>query len=50
MEFLISVITGVISIASIIAAITPSPKDNEWLEKAIKFINLLAVNIGHAKK
>ncbi len=50
MEFLISVITGVISIASIIAAITPSPKDNQWLEKVMKFINLLAVNVGNAKK
>ncbi len=50
MEHLISIITAIISICSIIAAVTPTQKDNIWLEKAMKFINLLAVNIGHAKK
>jgi len=48
MEHIIDTITAIIAIASIIAAVTPSPKDNEWLEKAMKFVNLLAVNVGSA--
>ncbi len=50
MEYIISIVTAVISICSIIAAVTPTQKDNIWLEKAMKFINLLAVNVGNAKK
>ena len=49
MEHIIDIITAIIAIASIIAAVTPTPKDNEWLEKAMKFVNMLAVNVGNAK-
>tara|TARA_R100001463_G_scaffold37642_1_gene80833 strand:+ start:170 stop:328 length:159 start_codon:yes stop_codon:yes gene_type:complete len=48
MEHIIDIITAIIAIASIIAAVTPTPKDNVWLEKAMKFVNLLAVNVGNA--
>lgn len=48
MEHIIDIITAIISIASIVAAVTPTPKDNVWLEKAMKFVNLLAVNVGKA--
>ena len=48
MEHIIDIITAIISICSIIAAVTPTPKDNVWLEKAMKFVNLLAVNVGNA--
>ena len=47
MEHIIDIITAIISICSIIAAVTPTPKDNEWLEKAMKFVNLLAVNVDY---
>jgi hypothetical protein len=40
----------VISICSIIAAVTPTPKDDEWLSKLYRFIDIMAINIGHAKK
>ena len=49
MDHIIQVITGIISIASIIAAVTPSQIDNVWLEKALQFIPLLAINVGNAK-
>jgi len=40
----------VISICSIIAAVTPTPKDDEWLSKLYRFIDIMAVNVGHAKQ
>ena len=49
MEQIIDIATAIIAIASIIAAVTPTPKDNVWLEKAMKFINILAVNVANAK-
>lgn len=39
----------VISICSIIAALTPTPKDDEWMSKLYWFIDLMALNIGYAK-
>ena len=50
MEQIIEIITAIISIASIVAAVTPSKADNISLEKVMQFVNLLAVNVGHAKK
>lgn len=40
----------VISVCSIIAAVTPTPKDDVWIAKLYRFIDIMAVNIGHAKK
>jgi hypothetical protein len=40
----------VISVCSVIAALTPTPKDDEWLSKLYRFIDIMAVNVGHAKK
>ena len=45
-----SVAPMVISVCSIIAAVTPTPKDDAWLAKLYRFIDIMAVNIGHAKK
>tara|TARA_R110000824_G_scaffold65112_2_gene169859 strand:+ start:975 stop:1130 length:156 start_codon:yes stop_codon:yes gene_type:complete len=47
---IISVITTIVTIASIVAASTPTPKDDEWIGKLYKFIDLLALNIGKAKQ
>ena len=41
--------TAVIAIASIIAALTPTPKDDQMIGKLYKLIDLLAVNVGKAK-
>ena len=40
----------VVTVCSVIAAVTPTPKDDAWLAKLYKFIDIMAVNIGHAKK
>ena len=42
-------ITTIVTVSSIIAASTPTPKDDEWIGKLYKFIDLLAINIGKAK-
>jgi hypothetical protein len=42
-------VTTIVTVSSIIAASTPTPKDDEWIGKLYKFIDLLALNIGKAK-
>lgn len=42
-------LTTVVTICSAIAASTPTPKDDAWLAKAYKVVDLLAINIGMAK-
>jgi hypothetical protein len=39
----------VVMVCSIIAAVTPTPKDDQWIAKLYKFIDILALNIGKAK-
>ena len=48
-DALISIVTGVVALASAIAALTPTPKDDGWVKKAYKVIDLLALNVGKAK-
>ena len=47
---IINTVTTLVTVASIIAASTPTPKDDEWIAKLYKFIDLLAINIGKAKQ
>ena len=42
-------ITTIVTVASLIAAATPTPKDDAWIGKLYKFIDMLALNIGKAK-
>ena len=49
MEQFIEIITGIIACASIICAITPTPKDNAIVHSIYKCIEALALNIGKAK-
>tara|TARA_R100000687_G_C6304776_1_gene97621 strand:+ start:36 stop:200 length:165 start_codon:yes stop_codon:yes gene_type:complete len=52
MDTIISLVTWVtiiVTVASLIAASTPTPKDDAWIGKLYKFIDLLALNIGKAK-
>jgi len=49
MQYL-DLITAIVTIASIITAITPTPKDNEWLAKAYKIIETMALVVGKAKQ
>tara|TARA_R100001510_G_C7559692_1_gene140205 strand:+ start:6 stop:185 length:180 start_codon:yes stop_codon:yes gene_type:complete len=46
---LVSYATMIVTVASLIAASTPTPKDDEWIAKLYKFIDMLALNIGKAK-
>lgn len=53
MEMIVSAvtyITMIVTVASLIAASTPTPKDDEWVAKLYKFVDLLALNIGKAKE
>ena len=45
----LSWITIVVTVASLIAASTPTPKDDVWIGKLYKFLDFLALNIGKAK-
>ena len=46
---LVSIVTLILTVASIVAASTPTPKDDEWIGKLYKMVDLLAINIGKAK-
>lgn len=53
MEIIINVlswITIIVTVASLIAASTPTPKDDIWIGKLYKFVDILALNIGKAKQ
>jgi len=45
-----NVVTAVVTVASTIAAVTPTPKKGTALAKAYTVIDLLAVNVGKAKQ
>ena len=44
------IVTGVVCAASIVCALTPSPKDDAMIGKLYKILEMLALNIGKAKK
>tara|TARA_Y100000310_G_C20360862_1_gene658911 strand:- start:409 stop:600 length:192 start_codon:yes stop_codon:yes gene_type:complete len=48
-EALIGILTGVVAVASAIAALTPTPKDDTIVGKVYKVLDLLALNVGKAK-
>ncbi len=48
-EGIFQIITAVIAVASAVAALTPTPKDDGWIKKITGIIDLLALNIGKAK-
>jgi len=41
---IIAVVGGVVTIASIIVKLTPTPKDDAWLAKIVGVLNTLALN------
>ena len=52
MDFLMNLVQGVtavIATASIIAAVTPTPKDDKWIGKLYALLDLAAMNVGFAK-
>ena len=47
-EALIGILTGIVAVASAIAALTPTPKDDTIVGKIYKVIDFLALNVGKA--
>jgi hypothetical protein len=43
-------VTTTVSAASAIAALTPTPKDDNAIRRIRKGIDVIALNFGHAKK
>ena len=53
MDIVMSMVTWVtliVTVSSLIAATTSTPKDDIWISKIYKFIDMLALNIGKAKE
>lgn len=46
----IAAATAVVSAASAIAALTPTPKDDELAGKLYRIVDVLALNVLHAKE
>jgi len=46
---LIGIATAIVTAASAIAALTPTPRDDTWVGKAYRIVDWLALNIGRAK-
>jgi len=46
---LIGIATAIVTAASAIAALTPTPADDTWVGKAYRIVDWLALNIGRAK-
>ena len=46
---LVAILTGAVTVASAIAALTPTPKDDTVVGKVYKVIDWLALNVGKAK-
>jgi hypothetical protein len=46
---LIGIATAIVTAASAIAALTPTPQDDTWVGKAYRIVDWLALNIGRAK-
>ena len=42
-------VTAIVTISSLIAASTPTPKDDAWIGKLYKVIDMLALNVMKAK-
>ena len=46
---IIAIVMTIVCVSSLIAAVTPTPKDDVWIWKLDKIIDLCALNIGKAK-
>ena len=42
-------VTAIVTISSLVAASTPTPKDDVWIGKLYKLFDLAALNFGKAK-
>ena len=49
-EGILAAIGGVIAVASAVSAMTDTPKDDAIVSKVKRIVDMLALNIGKAKK
>jgi len=45
----ILLVTSIVTVASVVAQMTPNTKDNEWVAKVAKVVNFFALNWGTDK-
>ena len=45
-----NIATAIVAVSSIVAALTPTPKDDAWIAKLYSIIDIMAINIGKAKQ
>jgi len=45
----IAIIPTIVMLASLIAALTPTPIDDGWMKKVYKIVDWFALNVGKAK-
>ena len=48
-EAILLVLTSAVALASAVAALTPTPKDDSIVKKVYGLIDALAINVGKAK-
>ncbi len=48
-EVLFSIATALVTVASLVASLTPTPKDDTVVGKLYKIVDFLAINVGKAK-
>lgn len=49
-EVIIQALTAIVTAASLISALTPTPKDDGVVKFLAKIVDTLAINVGNAKK
>jgi|TARA_R100000750_G_scaffold61417_2_gene52469 hypothetical protein len=47
---IVAVVMLIVTVASIVAAVTPTPKDDKWIGKLYKLIDIAALNVWKAKQ
>ena len=47
---LVAILGGIVTVASAIAALTRTPTDDTIVGKLYKVVDMLALNVGHAKE
>jgi len=48
-DTVIQILTGVVSVASLVATLLPNDSANAWIARANKVVSWLALNVGKAK-
>lgn len=50
MPLWLNAVMAAVAAASAITALTPTPKDDKLVRKAYRILEIIALNIGHAKE